>query len=124
MLFFLAVLLVMAGTYCLFTAGSVALLKHLQSRPGYYYQTRRFIGVSGLLYRMKRNAVGRANICILAFMVLVTVSGTLCLYLGIGDAAAARAVREGFTLARWDALVYLLTARRTCAWVVGQCALA
>ena len=108
MLFFLAVLLVMAGTYCLFTAGPVALLKHLPSRPGYYYQTRHFIGVSGLLYRMKRNAVGIANICILDSMVLVTVSGTLCLYLGIGDVAAARAVREGFTLALWDALVYLL----------------
>ena len=81
-LFFVAVLLVIAGTYCLFTAGSVAWLKHLRNKPAYYYQTRHFTAVSGILYRMKQNAVGLANICILASMVLVTVSGTVCLYLG------------------------------------------
>lgn len=81
-LFFVAVILVMLGTYCLFTAGSIALLKCLRANKGFYYQTRHFTAVSGLLYRMKQNAVGLANICILACMVLVTVSGTLCLYLG------------------------------------------
>lgn len=81
-LFFAAVLLVMLGTYCLFTAGSIALLKGLRANKTFYYQTRHFTAVSGLLYRMKQNAVGLANICILACMVLVTVSGTLCLYLG------------------------------------------
>ena len=81
-LFFAAVLLVMLGTYCLFTAGSIALLKALRSNKAFYYQTRHFTAASGLLYRMKQNAVGLANICILACMVLVTVSGTLCLYLG------------------------------------------
>ena len=82
MLFFVAVFLVMLGTYCLFTAGSVALLKRLRANVKFYYQTRHFTAVSGLLYRMKQNAVGLANICILACMVLVTVSATLCLYLG------------------------------------------
>lgn len=82
MLFFVAVILVMLGTYCLFTAGSIALLKRLRANKTFYYQTRHFTAVSGLLYRMKQNAVGLANICILACMVLVTVSGTLCLYLG------------------------------------------
>ena len=82
MLFFVAVVLVMLGSYCLFTAGSIALLKRLRANKGFYYQTRHFTAVSGLLYRMKQNAVGLANICILACMVLVTVSGTLCLYLG------------------------------------------
>ena len=82
MLFFVAVILVMLGTYCLFTAGSIALLKRLRANKGFYYQTRHFTAVSGLLYRMKQNAVGLANICILTCMVLVTVSGTLCLYLG------------------------------------------
>ena len=82
MLFFVAVILVMLGTYCLFTAGSIALLKRLRANKGFYYQTRHFTAISGLLYRMKQNAVGLANICILACMVLVTVSGTLCLYLG------------------------------------------
>lgn len=79
-LFFLAVVLVMVGTYCLFTAGSVAVLKALRANPGYYYQTRHFTAVAGLLYRMKQNAVGLANICILSTMVLVTVSTTITLY--------------------------------------------
>ncbi|WP_295582612.1 FtsX-like permease family protein [uncultured Oscillibacter sp.] len=93
-LFFLAVVLVMIGTYCLFTAGSVAVLKRLRADRRFYYQTRHFTAVSGLLYRMKQNAVGLANICILSSMVLVTVSATLCLYLGIEDALAAR-IAEG-----------------------------
>lgn len=82
LLFFVAVLLVMLGTYCLFTAGSVAVLKGLRANETFYYQTRHFISVSGLLYRMKQNAVGLANICILSTMVLVTVSTTASLYLG------------------------------------------
>ena len=80
--FFFAVVLVMIGTYCLFTAGSVAVLKALRANPGFYYQTRHFTAVSGLLYRMKQNAVGLANICILSTMVLVTVSSTVTLYQG------------------------------------------
>ncbi len=82
-LFFLAVVLVMVGTYCLFMAGSIVLLKRLRANPHYYYQTRHFTAVSGLLYRMKQNAVGLANICILSTMVLVTVSTTASLYLGL-----------------------------------------
>ena len=81
-LYFVAVLLVIIGTYCLFTAVSIAVLKLLRSNKRYYYQTGHFIGVSGMLYRMKRNAVGLANICVLSTMVLVMVSGTLSLYLG------------------------------------------
>ena len=80
LLYFLAVLLVIIGTYCLFTAGSIALLKLLRKNKGFYYQTGHFIGVSGMLYRMKRNAVGLANICILSTMVMVMLSGTLALY--------------------------------------------
>ncbi|MDR1132350.1 MAG: ABC transporter permease [Oscillospiraceae bacterium] len=81
-LFFVAVLLVILGTYLLFTATSIAVLKGLRNRPDYYYTTKRFIPISGMLYRMKQNAVGLANICILSTMVLVMVSGTVCLYLG------------------------------------------
>lgn len=83
--FFIAVILVIIGTYCLFTAGSIALLKLLRKNKRYYYQTGHFIGVSGMLYRMKRNAVGLANICILSTMVMVRISGTLSLYLGTGE---------------------------------------
>lgn len=85
MLFFVAVVLVIIGTYLLFTASSIALLKRLRSKPNYYYKTKNFIPVSGMIYRMKQNAVGLANICILATMVLVMVSGTVCLYLGSED---------------------------------------
>ena len=84
-LFFLAVLLVIVGTYCLFTAGSIALLKALRKNKAYYYQTRHFTAVSGMLHRMKRNAAGLASICILSTMVLVTVSTTLCLYVGVDE---------------------------------------
>lgn len=86
LLFFVAVLLVIIGTYLLFTASSIAILKRLKSKPDYYYNTKHFIPVSGMIYRMKQNAVGLANICILATMVLVMVSGTICLYLGTEDA--------------------------------------
>lgn len=81
-MYFIAVLLVIIGTYCLFTSVSIAVLKALRANKKFYYQTDHFIGVSGMLYRMKRNAVGLANICILSTMVLVMVSGTLSLYLG------------------------------------------
>lgn len=75
-LFFIAVILVIIGTYLLFTAGSIALLKALRKNKKYYYKTGHFIGVSGMMYRMKQNAVGLASICILASMLLVAVSTT------------------------------------------------
>ena len=84
--FFVAVILVIIGTYCLFTAGSIAILKRLRADPKFYYQTRHFTAVSGLLYRMKQNAVGLASICILSTMVLVTVSTTLAIYIGLENA--------------------------------------
>lgn len=84
-IFFVAVILVVIGTYCLFTAGSIALLKFLKRRPGFYYQKKHMVAVSGLLYRMKQNAVGLASITVLATMVLVTVSATVSLYAGIED---------------------------------------
>lgn len=82
-LFFVAVVLVIIGTYLLFTAGSIALLKLLKNNKRYYYKTRHFTAVSGMMYRMKQNAVGLANICILSTMVLVMISGTSCLMLGM-----------------------------------------
>jgi len=90
LLFFVAVLLVIIGTYCLLTAGAIALLKHLRAKKSYYYRPEHFTAVSGLLYRMKQNAVGLASICILSTMVLVTVSTTVCLYLGAGEALQSR----------------------------------
>ncbi len=83
--FFIAVILVIIGTYMLFTAGSIAFLKILKNNKSYYYKTRHFISVSGMIYRMKQNAVGLANICILSTMVLVMVSSTTSMMVGMED---------------------------------------
>ena len=88
--FFGAVLLVMAGTYCLFSAGSIALLKLLKSNKRYYYQTRHFTSISGMLYRMKQNAMGLANICILSTGVLLVISTTSCLWFGMQEIIQTR----------------------------------
>jgi len=84
-MFFVAVILVIIGTYFLFIAGSIALLKMLKKNRKYYYKKKHMISVSGLLYRMKQNAVGLASISILATAVMVMVSSTLSLYAGIND---------------------------------------
>lgn len=83
--FFVAVVLVIAGTYILFGSVSIAVLKLLKENKQYYYKTEHFISVSGMMYRMKRNAVGLANICVLSTMVLVILSTTVCLYAGVED---------------------------------------
>lgn len=91
LMFFVAVVLVVLGTYCLFTSGSIVFLKLLRRNKKYYYKTRHFISVSGMLYRMKQNAVSLANICILSTMVLVTVSSTICLYAATEEIVDSRA---------------------------------
>lgn len=73
-LFFPAVILVIIGTYMVFVAGSVFVLNILKKNKDYYYQTKHMISVSGMLYRMKRNGMGLATICILSTMVLVMMS--------------------------------------------------
>ena len=90
LLFFVAVVLVIIGTYLLFTAGSIALLKILRKNRKYYYRTRHFVSVSGMIYRMKQNAVGLANICVLSTMVLVMVSTTTSLMIGMEDVVRER----------------------------------
>lgn len=82
-LFFLAVLLVIVGTYLLFTASTIAILKLMKKNKRYYYKANHFTAVSGLMYRMKQNAAGLASICILLTMVLVMVSTTVSLYTGV-----------------------------------------
>ncbi len=85
MLFFVAVILVMVGTYALFTTGSILLLKSLRANKKFYYQMKNFTVVSGMLYRMKQNAVGLANICILSSMVIISLTTTISLYAGLDD---------------------------------------
>lgn len=93
-LFFVAVILVILGTYALFTAGSIALLKCLRKNKKYYYKTKHFTTVSGMIYRMKQNAVGLGNICILSTMVLVILSTTVSMYLGVDDELNVRFPNE------------------------------
>ncbi len=84
-LFFFAVILVIVGTYLLFTSGSITLIKLLRKNKRYYYKPDHFISVSGMIYRMKQNAVGLANVCILSTMVLVMVFSTVALWTGMQD---------------------------------------
>lgn len=88
--FFVAVILVIAGTYELFMAGSVVFCKLLQKNKRYYYKPNHFVSVSSMVYRMRRNGAGLASICILLTMVLVMISATTSLYFGAEDAIRTR----------------------------------
>lgn len=94
LLFFVAVILVIAGTYLLMIAGSVLLCRILQKNKRYYYKPNHFVSISSMVYRMKRNGAGLASICILATMVLVMISSTTALYFGGEDSLLARYPRE------------------------------
>lgn len=88
--FFIAVILVIIGTYLCFISASVAFLKLLQKNKRYYYKSNHFISVSTMLYRMRRNGAGLASICIILTMILVMLSSTVCLNTGIEDSLQAR----------------------------------
>lgn len=92
--FFVAVCMVIASTYLLFIAGSVALCRLLQKNRRYYYQPNHFVSVSSMVYRMKRNGAGLASICILSTMVLVTMMDAGSLYAGKEDSLRARYPRD------------------------------
>lgn len=92
--FFIAVLCVIIGTYCLFIAGSIALLKALKKNQHFYYRTDHFISVSGMIYRMKQNAAGLAGICILSTSVIVMLSSTVSLYSGLQGVLKNRFIRD------------------------------
>lgn len=80
--FFIAVILVIAATYLLFTTGSVFLLDFLKKRKRFYYRANNMVAISGMFHRMKQNAAGLASICILSTMVLVTVASSGSLFIG------------------------------------------
>ena len=89
MSFFLAVLLVILGTYLLFNAGTTVVLQLLKKRKNYYYKPNNMISISNLVFRMKKNAVGLATIAILSSMVLVTLVGAASIYAGKKDYLAS-----------------------------------
>ncbi len=92
--FFVAVIMVIVGTYLVMIAGSVLFCRILQKKKGYYYKANHFISVSSMVYRMKRNGAGLASICVLATMVLVMMASTACLYFGEESAINMRYPRD------------------------------
>ena len=93
-LFFVAVIMVIIGTYLVMISGSVLFCRLLQKNKKYYYKSNHFVSVSSMVYRMKRNGAGLASICILATMVLVMISSTTSLYFGEENALTSRYPRE------------------------------
>lgn len=91
---FVAIVLVIIGSYLLFICGSVALCKMLQKNKKYYYKLNHFISVSSMSYRMKRNGASLASICILSTGVLVMISSSLCLRIGEDESLHARYPRD------------------------------
>lgn len=91
---FVAIVLVIVGSYLLFICGSVALCKMLQKNKKYYYKLNHFISVSSMSYRMKRNGASLASICILSTGVLVMISSSLCLRIGEDESLHARYPRD------------------------------
>ena len=89
-MFFIAVILVIFGTYLIMIAGSVLFCRLLQKNKHYYYKANHFVSISSMVYRMKRNGAGLASICILATMVLVMLSTTVSLYFGMDDVLSNR----------------------------------
>lgn len=87
--FFLAVILVIIGTYLCFTSFSIILLKLLRKNKSYYYKPTHFLNISTMIYRMKQNAVGLANICILSIMVIIMLSSTSALWFGLSESLDA-----------------------------------
>lgn len=92
--FFLAVFLVILGTYFLFTSGSIAVLRFFKKRKKFYYRPENFITVSGMLYRMKKNAASLSNICVFSTMVIITVVCTVAVYLGMESIVTSNFNRE------------------------------
>lgn len=80
LMFFVASLLVLFGTYCGFVAITIFVLKMMKKNKNFFYKSKNFITVSGMLYRMKSNAVGLASIAILCTGVVVSLSTTMAIY--------------------------------------------
>ena len=78
--FFSAALLVLFGTYLLYISFSIFILKLQRRNEKFYYKPTHFLSVSGLLYRMKANAVSLASVSILSTGVLITLSVTAAIY--------------------------------------------
>lgn len=92
--FFIAVLMVIAATFCLFISGSVFMCRMLQKNKGFYYKASNFVSVSSMSFRMNRNGAGLASICILLTVIMVMLSGSACLFFGKESAIEVRYPRD------------------------------
>ena len=92
--FFLAIFLVIIGTYFLFTSGSITFLKGMKKNKRLFYRSDNFITVSGMLYRMKKNAASLSNICIFSTMVIITVVCSVAVYLGMDSIIGGQYIRN------------------------------
>lgn len=101
-MFFIAVILVIVGTYLIMIASSVLFCRLLQKNKRYYYKANHFVSISSMAYRMKRNGAGLASICILATMVLVMLSTTVSLYFGMDDVLSNRYPYQFNTTVSYD----------------------
>nr|WP_072537880.1 ABC transporter permease [Anaerococcus mediterraneensis] len=82
--FFLAVVLVMIGTFFLFSSLSIVILKLMKASKS-YYKTERFISVSSLIFRLRSNAKGLGSITIMSTAAIILLSSALALYRSVED---------------------------------------
>ena len=88
--FMIALVLVILGTYGVFTGVSAEVLRCLRRSPRFYADPSAFVVVSGLQHRMRKNAAGLTNICLFGCAALFTLCCSLCVLFG-QDAVIARA---------------------------------
>ena len=77
--FFIAALFVVLGTYCFFLGILDIFLKFLQGRKSFYYEKNRMTAISGLLFRLRDQAMSLGSITVLITAVLVLLSCALSL---------------------------------------------
>ena len=80
------VFVLIIGTYMFFTSGTVFILNRMKKNKNYYYKKDHFITVSGMLYRMKTNAMSLSNITIFGMLIMMTLICTITLVMGQDDA--------------------------------------
>ena len=82
--FFLAVVLVMIGTFFLFSSLSIVILKLMKASKS-YYKTEKFISVSSLIFRLRSNAKGLGSITIMSTAAIILLSSAIALYRSVED---------------------------------------
>lgn len=85
--FFIAVLFVMLGTYLLYGTLSVLILKIQKANKKKYYIDKNFLRISGMLYRIKSNALSLASIAIASTGIIIGISSTAAIYNKTADFA-------------------------------------